>query len=166
MSDKVDLTKEQKQELEKLLIPIVEESISVKLDYEQNPSNLYSGSIVVVHQDSTLLDNKEEELSDIAYNITRKSSSINVWGDDDWATPQEEEKKKQKFLQIKSSRHSRFGGSFTVMNVKSISERPLIYHKPLSTANNINFDENKRPKKISKNRKKNKFRRKWQGYQY
>ena len=94
MSDKVDLTKEQKQELEKLLIPIVEESISVKLDYEQNPSNLDSGSIVVVHQDSTLLDNKEEELSDIAYNITRKSSSINDWGDDDWATPQEEEKKK------------------------------------------------------------------------
>ena len=95
MSDKVDLTKEQKQELENLLIPIVEESISVKLDYEQNPSNLDSGSIVVVHQDSTLLDNKEEELSDIAYNITRKSSSINVWGDDDWATPQEEEKKNE-----------------------------------------------------------------------
>ena len=95
MSDKVDLTKEQKQELEKLLIPIVEESISVKLDYEQNPSNLDSGSIVVVHQDSTLLDNKEEELSDIAYNITRKSSSINVWGDVDWATPQEEEKKNE-----------------------------------------------------------------------
>ena len=95
MSDKVDLTKEQKQELEKLLIPIVEQSISVKLDYEQNPSNLDSGSIVVVHQDSTLLDNKEEELSDIAYNITRKSSSINVWGDDDWATPQEEEKKNE-----------------------------------------------------------------------
>ena len=95
MSDKVDLTKERKQELEKLLIPIVEESISVKLDYEQNPSNLDSGSIVVVHQDSTLLDNKEEELSDIAYNITRKSSSINVWGDDDWATPQEEEKKNE-----------------------------------------------------------------------
>ena len=99
MSDKVDLTKEQKQELEKLLIPIVEESISVKLDYEQNPSNLDSGSIVVVHQDSTLLDNKEEELSDIAYNITRKSSSINVWGDDDWATPQEEEKKNEMLKQ-------------------------------------------------------------------
>ena len=65
---------------------------------------------------------------------------------------QEDEKKKQKFLQTKSSRHSRFGGSFTVTNVKSISERPLIYHKPLSSVNNINFDENKRPKKISKNR--------------
>ena len=87
------LTKEQKEELEKLLIPIVEESISVKLDYEQTPSNLDSGSIVVVHQDSTLLENKEEELSDIAYNITRKSSSINVWGDDEWATPRKGDKK-------------------------------------------------------------------------
>ena len=44
----------------------------------------------IVDQDSTLLDNKKEELSDIAYNITRKSSSINVWGDDDWATPGDE----------------------------------------------------------------------------
>jgi len=95
MSDKKELTKKQQKELEKLLIPIVEESISVKLDYEKNPSNLDSGSIVVVHQDSTLLENKEEELSDIAYNITRKSSSINDWGDDDWATPQEEEKKNE-----------------------------------------------------------------------
>jgi len=91
--DKLDLTKEQQEELEKLLIPIVEESISVKLDYEQTPSNLDSGSIVVVHQDSTLLENKEEELSDIAYNITRKSSSINVWGDDEWATPRKGDKK-------------------------------------------------------------------------
>ena len=89
---KSDLTKQQQEELEKLLIPIVEESISVKLDYEENPSNLDSGSIVVVHQDSTLLDNKDEELSDIAYNITRKSSSINTWGDDEWATPVEKKK--------------------------------------------------------------------------
>ena len=65
---------------------------------------------------------------------------------------EEEEKKKQKFLQTKSSRHSRFGGAFTITNVKSISERPMIYHKPLSALNNINFDENKRPKKIAKNR--------------
>ena len=93
MSDKLDLTKRQQKELEKLLIPIVEESISVKLDYEENPSNLDSGSVVVVHQDSTLLENKEEELSDVAYNITRKSSSINVWGDDEWATPHKGDKK-------------------------------------------------------------------------
>ena len=55
MSDKVDLTKEQKQELEKLLIPIVEESISVKLDYEQNP-NEDSGSLIIIHQNSEYLE--------------------------------------------------------------------------------------------------------------
>ena len=49
--------------------------------------------MVVVHQDSTLLDNKKEELSDIAYNITRKSSSINDYGDDEWATPNKGDKK-------------------------------------------------------------------------
>lgn len=87
---KSDLTKKQQKELERLLIPIVEESISVKLDYEENPSNLDSGSVIGVHQNSSLLDNLDEELSDIAYNITRKSSSINDWGDDDWATPTEE----------------------------------------------------------------------------
>jgi hypothetical protein len=94
MNNIVDiLTKKQREELEKLLVPIVEESISVKLDYEDNPSNLDSGSIVVVHQDSTLLENKEEKLSDIAYNITRKSSSINDYGDDEWATPRKGDKK-------------------------------------------------------------------------
>jgi hypothetical protein len=42
------------------------------MDYEQNPSNLDSGSVIVVHQNSTLLDDTKEELSDIAYNIKRK----------------------------------------------------------------------------------------------
>ena len=94
MNNIVDiLTKKQREELEKLLVPIVEESISVKLDYEDNPSNLDSGSIVVVHQDSTFFENKEEKLSDIAYNITRKSSSINDYGDDEWATPRKGDKK-------------------------------------------------------------------------
>ena len=42
------------------------------MDYEQNPSNLDSGSIIVVHQDSSLLDDIKEKLSDIAYNIKRR----------------------------------------------------------------------------------------------
>ena len=92
MSDKKELTKKQQKELERLLIPIVEEAISVKLDYEENPSNLDSGSVIGVHQNSSLLNNLDEELSDIAYNVQPKSSSINTWGDDDWATPQKGEK--------------------------------------------------------------------------
>ena len=89
MEEKVKLTPKLKKELDDIIEVIQTEADNVKLDYEQNPSNLDSGSVIVVHQDSTLLDNKDEELSDIAYNITRKSSSINDWGDDDWATPKD-----------------------------------------------------------------------------
>jgi hypothetical protein len=69
---KVNLTKEQQNELDRLIVAITEEAISVKLDYEQNVSNLDSGSIVAIHQNSPLLDDEKERLSDIAYNITKK----------------------------------------------------------------------------------------------
>jgi hypothetical protein len=66
------LTTEQKQELNNILEVIQTEADIVKMDYEQNPSNLDSGSVIVVHQNSTLLDDTKEELSDIAYNIKRR----------------------------------------------------------------------------------------------
>ena len=59
-------------ELEQLLVEITEEAISVKLDYDQEPSNLDSGSVVVIHQNSPLLDNEKEQLGDVAFNITRR----------------------------------------------------------------------------------------------
>ena len=89
MKEIVDIiTKKQRKELNNLLEVIQTEADIVKQDYTENPST-ESGSIVVVHQDSTLLEN----LSDIAYNITRKSSSINEYGDDGWATPDKGDKK-------------------------------------------------------------------------
>jgi len=88
-----ELTQKHKQELDNILEVIQVEADIVKMDYEQNPSNLDSGSIVVVHQNSPLLDDTKEKLSDVAYNITRKSSSLNDWGDDDWATPSNGDKK-------------------------------------------------------------------------
>ncbi|XP_064594960.1 protein timeless homolog [Liolophura sinensis] len=51
-----------------------------------------------------------------------------------------------------SSRHSRFGGTFVMKNMKSISDKDMIYHKPLGDTNNISFDQNKKPKKQPKNR--------------
>ena len=56
------LKPEQKKELAELLKVIQTEADIVKKDYEENPSNLESGSVVVIHQDSTLLDNDKEEL--------------------------------------------------------------------------------------------------------
>jgi len=80
-----ELTPEQKKELDNLAEVIQTEADIVKQDYEENPSN-ESGSIVVIHQESPLLKDTKEKLSDIAYNIEPK---INNFGDDDWATPQE-----------------------------------------------------------------------------
>ena len=67
-----ELTKEQIHELNKLTVQIVDEASIVKLDYEKNPSNLDSGSVIVVHQNISLLNDKQEQLGDVAYNITRK----------------------------------------------------------------------------------------------
>ena len=69
---KANLTKQQQNELDALMVVITEEAISVKLDYEQSGSNLDSGSIVAIHQNSPLLEDENEKLSDIAYNVTRK----------------------------------------------------------------------------------------------
>ena len=67
-----ELTAEQKQELDNIFEVIQTEADIVKMDYEQNPSNLDSGSVIVVHQNSPLLDDTKEKLSDVAYNIKRR----------------------------------------------------------------------------------------------
>ncbi len=66
------LTAEQIEELNNIANAIQTEADIVKKDYEENPSEMTEGDVVVVHQDSTLLDNTDEKLSDIAYNITPK----------------------------------------------------------------------------------------------
>ena len=50
-------------------------------------------------------------------------------------------------------RHSRFGGTYVVKNMKSISENDLIYHKSQADVGKITLDMNKKPKKKPKNRK-------------
>ena len=62
----------QKDELNRLMVTITEEAISVKLDYEQSGSNLDSGSVVAIHHNSPLLDDEKEPLTGVAYNIVRR----------------------------------------------------------------------------------------------
>ena len=56
MSD--DLTKEQKEELEKLQKEIIDEAKKVVEDYVDNPSEI-SGSTINIHQNSPFLDTDE-----------------------------------------------------------------------------------------------------------
>tara|TARA_E500000331_G_scaffold61629_1_gene56223 strand:+ start:272 stop:499 length:228 start_codon:yes stop_codon:yes gene_type:complete len=58
MSD--DLTKEQKEELEKLQKEIVDEAKKVVEDYVDNPTDI-SGSVVSIHQNSPFLDSDEKD---------------------------------------------------------------------------------------------------------
>ena len=51
-------------ELEDIMAEITEEAISVKLDYETSGSNLHSGSVIEIHQDSPLLLDEKEKLGD------------------------------------------------------------------------------------------------------
>ena len=65
MSKKNKLTPEQEKELIMLAAEIEAEAIAMKVDYDKNPSE-ESGSIVFVNEQSTLLDNEDEELDGIA----------------------------------------------------------------------------------------------------
>ena len=65
-------------ELEDLMAEITEEAISVKLDYETTGSNLDSGSVIEIHQDSPLLINEKEKLGDIALQLTEMKDQIQV----------------------------------------------------------------------------------------
>ena len=57
-----------------IMVAMTEEAISVKMDYEQSGSNLDSGSIIAIHHNSPLLQDENEKLSDIAYNVKRKEN--------------------------------------------------------------------------------------------
>ena len=61
-----------KEELERLMVQMTEDAISVRLDYQQSGSNLDSGSIVALHHNSPLLQDENEKLSDVAFNVKRK----------------------------------------------------------------------------------------------
>ena len=55
-----DLTKEQREELEKLQKEIIDEAKKVVEDYVDNPSDI-SGSVVNIHQNSPFLDSVDGE---------------------------------------------------------------------------------------------------------
>ncbi len=55
-----DLTKQQKEELEKLQKEIVDEAKKVVEDYVDNPTDI-SGSVVSIHQNSPFLDSDEKD---------------------------------------------------------------------------------------------------------
>ncbi|XP_012938690.1 protein timeless homolog [Aplysia californica] len=67
------------------------------------------------------------------------------------AREKERAQKKANILKF-SARHSRFGGTYVIQDMKSISDSNVIYHKPLCEVKSFSYDDGKSRKKISKNR--------------
>ena len=65
MNKEDKLTPEQEKELALLSAEIEAEAIRMRMDYDENPS-YESGSVVYIHQDSSLLSNEDEKLDDVA----------------------------------------------------------------------------------------------------
>ena len=61
MSKEHKLTLEQEKELQMIAAEIEAEAIRMRMDYETNPSE-ESGSIVHIHQESSLLEDEDEKL--------------------------------------------------------------------------------------------------------
>ena len=64
MNKEDKLTPEQEKELVLLSAEIEAEAIRMRMDYEANPSE-ESGSVVYIHQESSLLENEDEKLSTV-----------------------------------------------------------------------------------------------------
>ena len=64
MNKEDKLTPEQEKELALLSAEIEAEAIRMRIDYEKNPSE-ESGSVVYIHQESSLLENEDEKLSTV-----------------------------------------------------------------------------------------------------
>ena len=71
MSKKDKLTPEQEKELIMLSAEIEAEAIKMRMDYETNPSE-ESGSVVHIHQESSLLEDENEELSTVGFASSTK----------------------------------------------------------------------------------------------
>ena len=97
---------------------------------------------------------REQNAEQLASAGTTRAVSEKERDEQELAAAVENEKTQRRAAIMKySSRHSNFGSTFVVANMKSISENNLIYHRPVSTSNEIHFDRNKVPRKKPKNRK-------------
>ncbi|KDR17447.1 Timeless-like protein, partial [Zootermopsis nevadensis] len=57
-----------------------------------------------------------------------------------------------KVKKFTGARHSRFGGTYVLKDMKSVSDSDIIYHKPLNRLNSLNFDLDKTRQRKPKNR--------------
>eukprot|EP00794_Sanderia_malayensis_P003457 gene3457-3953_t len=65
-----------------------------------------------------------------------------------------EKAEKEKQIQVRGARHSRFGGSFWIKDRKALkNDEDLVYHRPLPSAKNLTHDYDKKPERKRVNKR-------------
>ncbi|KAJ8961908.1 hypothetical protein NQ318_021526 [Aromia moschata] len=97
---------------------------------------------------------KEQNANELAGSLVRRSEAEKMRDEAELLAARLREKleRQEKEKMSASSRHSRFGGTFVLKSHRAISNNKLIYHGPLSKADQLNFDEAKSKRKTPKNR--------------
>ncbi|XP_050308820.1 protein timeless homolog [Anthonomus grandis grandis] len=97
---------------------------------------------------------REQKASDLAHAALQRSQTEKVRDEAELLAIRHKEinEKQKKSKAYSGTRHSRFGGTFVVKSMKSISENELIYYKPLSKLESLDFDTDKVKPKTPRNR--------------
>ncbi|KAL1505671.1 hypothetical protein ABEB36_005177 [Hypothenemus hampei] len=97
---------------------------------------------------------REQNASELARAALQRSQTEKVRDEAELLAIRHKEinEKQKKTRAFSGARHSRFGGTFVVKSMKSISDNELIYHKPLSKLDSLHFDVDKTKPKTPKNR--------------
>lgn len=98
---------------------------------------------------------REQKTEVLASSVTSRSLEEKVKDEAELLNVRHKEntERQQKLKRYTGARHSRFGGTYVVQNMKSISSNDIIYHKPLNQLSKLDFDLQKNPTRRAKNKR-------------
>lgn len=89
---------------------------------------------------------REQKASSLAEATISRSGAEKYKDEQELIAARQSERTKQEFKKL-PGRHSRFGGTFIMQNLKSISDNPLICHQSIERVIDMNFDRDKKKQK-------------------
>uniref|UniRef100_A0A336MW68 CSON008069 protein n=2 Tax=Culicoides sonorensis TaxID=179676 RepID=A0A336MW68_CULSO len=89
---------------------------------------------------------REQNAASLAEATVSRSAAEKYKDEQELIAARQSERTKQEFKKL-PGRHSRFGGTFIMQNIKSISDNPIICHQAIEKVMDMNFDKDKKKQK-------------------
>ncbi|XP_063704948.1 protein timeless homolog [Culicoides brevitarsis] len=90
---------------------------------------------------------REQNAASLAEATVSRSAAEKYKDEQELIAAREKERARQENFKKLPGRHSRFGGTFIVQNMKSISDNPLICHQAIEKVMDMDFDKDKKKQK-------------------